>query len=268
MPKLFVVSDIHGFYDEMINALDKAGFDKNNEEHWLIVCGDVWDRGDQPIEVMHYLNSLHRKVLVKGNHESLFQELCDRGYPGMHDYSNGTYDTVCKFGDAGLGNSFDECCLVAYNRTKNFIDGMVNYFETKNYIFVHGWIPVTCKDGLPMYYRNNRKFEFNPDWRSAHYSEWEQARWLNGIDMARKGFTEPGKTVVCGHWHCSYGHYMQAMRDAIASGGSAFDVEIDEFGKTAIWEPYYSNGIIAIDRCTAHTGKVNVLVLEDEFVEE
>ena len=36
MPKLFVVSDIHGFYDEMMNALDEAGFDPSNEEHWLI----------------------------------------------------------------------------------------------------------------------------------------------------------------------------------------------------------------------------------------
>ena len=45
MPKFFVVSDIHGFYDIFIDALDKAGFDKNNEEHYLICCGDYFDRG-------------------------------------------------------------------------------------------------------------------------------------------------------------------------------------------------------------------------------
>ncbi len=263
MYKLFVVSDVHSFYDEMKNALNDAGFDPNNEEHWLIVCGDVWDRGSWPIETMRYLSDLPRKVLVKGNHESLFQELCDRGYPGHHDYSNGTYHTVCEFGDGGgLGRSFDEACLIAHQRTKGFIDSMVNYFETKNYIFVHGWIPVKCKDNLPMHYTRNRRFEFNPDWRDAHYSEWEQARWLNGMDMARKGCIEPEKTIVCGHWHCSYGH----MMDDMALNGP-FDC-IDEFGDTAIWEPYYGNGIIAIDRCTAHTGQVNVLVLEDEFLEE
>ena len=27
MPKFFVVSDVHGFYDEMKNALDEAGFE-------------------------------------------------------------------------------------------------------------------------------------------------------------------------------------------------------------------------------------------------
>lgn len=257
MPKLFCVSDIHGFYDELIYALYKVGFDENNENHWLIVCGDVWDRGSQPVEVMTYLQSLPRKVLVKGNHCSLFQDLCERGYPGSHDFSNGTYDTVCEFGGAGLGNDFDECCLTAYNRTKSFIDGMVNYFETKNYIFVHGWIPVICNDGMPMYYTRNRDFEFNPDWRSAHYSEWEQARWLNGIKMAHNGFIEPDKTIVCGHWHCSYGHMLNSVKT---------DNWITEFEEDAIWDPYYGEGVIAIDRCTAHTGEVNVLVLEDEFI--
>jgi hypothetical protein len=43
---------------------------------------------------------------------------------------------------------------------------------------------------------------------------------------------------------------------------------ISEFEEDAIWDPYYANGIIAIDGCTAHTGKVNVLVLEDEFIDE
>ena len=264
MPKFFCVSDIHGFYDEMKEALDSAGFDPNNEEHWLIVCGDVWDRGSQPVEVMNYLNCLPRKVLVKGNHESLLQDLCDRGYPGHHDYSNGTFDTVCEFGGVGEGKCFEECCILTEQRTKKFIYSMVNYFETKNYIFVHGWIPVVSKDDLPMYYRNNRKFEFYPSWRYAHAGEWNQARWLNGMDMARRGFVEPGKTIVCGHWHCSYGHYIDALKDALANDT---DLKVEEFGPTAIWEPYYGNGVIAIDRCTAHTGKVNVLVLEDEFLE-
>ena len=262
MAKLFCVSDIHGFYDEFCLALDNSGFDPENEEHWLIVCGDNFDRGPDPIGVMRYLNGLPRKVLIKGNHESLLQDLCERGYPGGHDHTNGTFDTVCELGGAGEGRCFDECCIIAEQRTKNFIYSMVPYFETKNYIFVHGWIPVTCKDGMPMYHRRNRKFEFNQDWRYAHASEWEQARWLNGIDMALKGFVEPGKTIVCGHWHCSYGH----MMDDMATKGM-FNC-IDEFGETAIWEPYYGNGIIAIDRCTAHTGEVNVLVLEDEFLEE
>lgn len=253
MPKFFVVSDVHGFYDEMRAALDESGFDPNNEEHWLISCGDNFDRGPQPVGVMGYLQDLPRKVLVKGNHESLLQDLCERGYPGNHDYSNGTFDTVCEFGRAGLGRSFEECCIITEQRTKKFIYSMVPYFETKNYVFTHGYIPVNCDDGLPMYYRRNRKFSKKEDWRESHASEWEQAMWLNGMEMVHNGF-DIEKCVVVGHWHSSWG------RMVFENG--------PEFGEGADFSPYYyDDKLIAIDGCTAYSGKVNVLVLEDEFLE-
>lgn len=254
MPKLFCVSDVHGFYDEMIDALNEAGFDKYNSEHYLLVLGDCFDRGQKPVEVMQYLIGLPRKVIIKGNHESLLQDLCESGYPGSHDMRNGTYDTVCKFGGESLGRSFDECCIITEQRTKNFIYDMVPYFETKNYVFTHGYIPVNCHDGLPMYHRRNRKFSKKEDWREAHASEWEQAMWLNGMEMVHNGF-DIEKCVVVGHWHASWG------RMVFENG--------PEFGEGADFSPYYyDDKLIAIDGCVAYTGKVNVLVLEDEFLED
>lgn len=248
MPKFFVVSDIHGFYDEMIDALDKAGFDKYNNQHFLLVLGDCFDRGPKPVEVMQYLISLPRKILCKGNHESLLQDLCERGYAGSHDISNGTYDTVCKFGGESLGRSFEECCIITESRTKNFLYSMVNYFETKNYIFVHSFVPLKNCDGFPMYYTRNRKFEIDPDWRHAHASDWEEARWGNPFKLAEQGFL-PNKTLVFGHW----GTYEVRSRDY--EGADLFD-------------PIYGDGYIGIDGTTALSGQVNVLVLEDEFLEE
>ena len=250
MPKFFVISDVHGFYDEMIKALNDAGFDKENENHWLISCGDNWDRGDKPVEVMRYLNSLPRKILIKGNHEDLFVKCCERGFPQSHDYSNGTYDTIEKFGNTSPFDAWDEKFIKALARTNFFLEQQKDYFETKNYIFVHGWIPVFSDSNCPAYYRRNRNYKFDPDWRNASESRWKDARWLNGMDMAYRGLIDK-KTVVCGHWHCSYGH---AVRD-----------ELSEFGEDANFEPYYDKGIIAIDACTAYTHKVNVLVLDDEF---
>lgn len=260
---LFVCSDIHSAYTPWMEALNKAGFNPHKYSHKIVVCGDLFDRMDESLQVYNFVNDMLKKdklIYVKGNHTSLLQECISRGYPERYDYSNGTEKTVIDM--APNADNFYNACTVVYEKMKPLWSKTVDYFETQKYIFVHGWIPLTCKDNLPSYYTRNRKFEFNPDWRFAHYSEWEQARWLNGMDMARKGFVEPGKTIVCGHWHCSYGH----MMDDMAKNGP-FDC-IDEFGDTAIWEPYYGEGIIAIDRCTAHTGQVNVLVLEDEFMEE
>lgn len=39
--KIFCISDVHSFFNEMIKALDEAGFDKNNSNHLLVVCGDL-----------------------------------------------------------------------------------------------------------------------------------------------------------------------------------------------------------------------------------
>lgn len=239
MPRLFCVSDIHGFYDELITALDEAGFDKDNEDHWLICCGDYFDRGPYPTAVMYYLRDLTRKILIRGNHEDLVVECCERGFPYRYDFSNGTVGTINELGGAGEGLPFDECCAVALEKVTGFFKTMVNYFETENYVFVHGWLP-----GVP--------FEKNPKWREADSRSWDDARWKNGMQNAMVAPIE--KTVVCGHYHASWG---RAHIDGIG----------EEFGEDADFSPFYMDGCIAIDACTALTHRVNVLVLEDEFLE-
>ncbi len=233
--KLFVCSDVHGFFDEFKRALDEAGFEPNNPEQLLIVCGDCMDRGGQPVEVMRYLMKLKNKVLIKGNHESLILECIEREYPGFHDYSNGTYNTICELGGAGEGRPFDECCLIAEQRIKPFIRQMVDYYETKNYIFVHSFIPTI------------------EDWRYAHASQWESARWGNPFQLAKQGLL-PDKTLVFGHWHCS--------------AGWAEKEGLSEFGEDAKFDVFYGDGYISIDACTAHSHKVNVIVLEDDLMED
>lgn len=252
MAKLFCISDVHGFYDEMCKALDEAGFDPNNEDHWLISCGDHFDRGDQPAEIMKYLMSLPRKILIKGNHEQLLVDCCERGYAMGHDFSNGTVATINNLGDAGMGYSFDECCTRTLVRTHIFMDSMVNYFETANYIFCHGFLPVQYDDCLPPYYRRNRKYSKMENWREAHQFQWDDAMWLNSYDMVDQGL-DIEKCVVAGHWNASYGRYKTMGKP--------------EFSPYTDFSPfYYDDKLIMIDACTAYSGKVNCLVLEDDFI--
>ena len=260
MPKLFVCSDIHSAYTPWMKALNKAGFDENNPDHKIIVCGDLFDRMDESKEVLHFAMNMANKdkiILIKGNHEILLEELCMREFPEWHDVSNGTKKTIEDLGGAGYGRPFDECCQITWNKTARYRELLVNYFETQNYIFVHSWIPVNKKKKLnpadkwvPLTIN-----EYMEDWRNANNVEWEDAMWGNPFNMWQEGLNQTGKTIVFGHWHCSTGHF-------IASG-----LELSEFGKDACWEPFIHDNIIAIDRCTAHTGEVNVLVLEDEFLE-
>lgn len=50
--KIFAVSDIHGHYHILKEALDRAGFDDSNDNHLLVCCGDYFDRGDENVEVL------------------------------------------------------------------------------------------------------------------------------------------------------------------------------------------------------------------------
>ena len=247
MSKFFVTSDIHSFYTPLKKALEEAGFDPSNEEHWLIVCGDCFDRGDESEEVLHFLMSLERKILVKGNHDTLLEDCCMREFPYSHDASNGTYRTIQDLGGGIYRRSFAECCCRTWDKLARYRELLVNYFETQNYIFVHSWIPTISQNGG--YYK------YDENWRDATDDRWEQAMWGNPFDRHFEGLNQTGKTIVFGHWNCSAGHKMLGRSN-------------DEFGENAIWEPCYVEGIIGIDRCTAHTGEANVVVVEDEFLEE
>jgi len=88
------------------------------------------------------------------------------------------------------------------------------------------------------------------DWREAAVMEWDYARGYNGMLAWSQGIKEPNKTIVCGHWHCSWGH-------------CNIDGKGTEFGKDADFTPFYGEGIIAIDTCTTLSRKVNCIVLED-----
>ena len=248
--KYYITSDTHGFYDELIEALQAAGYFDDTGSHKLVILGDLMDRGYQAEELQNFVVDLIEKdeiILIRGNHEDLFVELAtvDQGLPYSHHLSNETYDTALQL----TGYSFSRACInnddfaEAARETpfyKTIIPAMKDYFETANYVFTHGWIPcIMERDG---------SYSFYSAWREASREEWASARWYNGIDAARTANED--KTVICGHWHTSYGH-------------SKYEGKGSEFGEDADFSPYYGLCVIAIDACTDHSEKVNVIVIED-----
>ena len=117
---------------------------------------------------------------------------------------------------------------------------MLDYFETEHHIFVHGWIPCIQE-------RNG--YSSIGDWRNASADLWEKARWINGMAAFRYAY-EDDKTIICGHWHTSFGH-------------STIDHTGSQFGPDANFRPFYGTGIIALDACTAVSGFVNCIVVEN-----
>lgn len=258
--KYFIVSDIHSYFEPFYEAIEEKGFFKS-DDNVLIVLGDALDRGPDTNKVISFLLNLHREgrlIYVKGNHEELLVDCLQQISRGeimeiasgmSHHYSNGTYQTLLSIAnmDARTAIQYPDVLVARVMRSdyyKILLPSCVDYFETKTYIFVHGYIPTFVKGRMPY-----DKCKYNPDWRNASCEEWREARWLNGMAVACKHHViESGKTIMFGHFHTSYGHFY-------------FEKRGSELGKSADFSPFRAEGILAIDACTAHSGRVNCIVL-------
>ncbi len=260
--KYYVVSDVHGYYTELISELKLKGFFEDNTPHKLIICGDIFDRGEEAVKLQEFIIDLIRKdevIIIRGNHEDLAIDFLEKGPYMMygklslcasHYWKNGTVDTLSQLTKVkfpkmlyDMSKFVEKCKKTPY--ISEFIPAMVDYFETEHYVFVHGWIP--CAE---INMQDRKTYFYVEDWRNVSKQEWDNARWYNGMECGNQGVIEPNKTIVCGHWHCSYGHYHYGEAES-------------EFEESAIFEPFYGKGYIAIDACTALTHKINCIVLED-----
>jgi hypothetical protein len=211
----FIVSDIHGFYHELMEALDKVGYDKNNTEHILVVVGDIFDRGPDNLLVYKFLRGLpkDRRILIRGNHEDMFVELIGKSFPAYYDFQNKTVEAFCHLSgfkeDYLLFNVTNEISNIAKDYWAQIVevvkmmkidewiksDEWVEYFEIGDFILTHSFLPL-------------RHGDYNPDWRTdAKEHEWKKAHWGNPLEQYRIGFFEKeekkGKKLVFGHWHTS-----------------------------------------------------------------
>ncbi len=234
--KLFVVSDVHGHYTLLKEALDKAGFDKDNENHLLICCGDYFDRGNENVEVLKFFERLQHKILLRGNHEDLLLKLLQTGKVLPHHYINGTMRTLENFFGKYAIDPMDDTIDFSgktgtVDRICEFIENTVNYYETENYVFVHGWLPENAVS------QEARQQATPEDWAKARWVKWNE-RYIGSRPLA-------DKTLICGHLPTFYANTVDQKR-----GKNCCDI-------------FYGNGIVAIDAGTADSQQLNVLVLED-----
>ena len=248
--KYFVVSDVHSFYSLLIKALENQGFERHNPDHKLVVCGDAFDRGKEAVKVQDFLVEMqeqNRLIYICGNHEDLLMQMvAELPYivdhiEYTHHASNGTLSTLSQLTGMTISQIKRDPWRAQeyFSKTpfvKKLLPEIIDYAELGGCVFVHGWIP--C-------------FSHLNDWRDASNSEWKEARWWNGMEMwHNKACREPNKTIVCGHWHCSWGHAHDNPK------------LYDEWGQRANFEPYNREGILAIDGCVAYSGVMNCVVLE------
>lgn len=263
MQKYFVVTDVHSYYDEMIEALNKAGYDKTNTEHIFVSCGDLFDRGPKSKECLDYVLSIpkERRILIKGNHEENLIELIKgkRGFDES-DRHNGTYRTMRHL--CGTKSTKYENIIKGLKnnvKLKRYLKELIDFYRTEHYIFVHGWYPwdvIEDEDGAGKIkiIENDKERWWRARWMCG-FSEWYRIR---AILVNHLNITFPNEpTTVCGHWHTSYGH---ARLHGI---GKEFPNKGQRWKGNCCFDPFFDKNIIALDACTALTHMCNCVVLEE-----
>ena len=271
MQKFFITSDVHSFYDELLEAINKKGFQEDNPDHKLIICGDVFDRGPKSKEILQFAQFLgDRFIYIRGNHEDLLMD-CVRDIAagktiGFHHFSNGTVKTIeqlcdLKENELCFPRRSDSLNQFIYEKMKPILDWIntksIDYAEIGDYIIVHGWIPTTGDSIDSMGNLVHPRAIPMEQWGECGTITWEQARWENGMDMWKRGVKLPGKTIICGHFHSSWGH------SHIHQDRKEFPARNREDWQKS-FEPFADDGIIAIDSCCAYSGFLNCIVLEAE----
>jgi serine/threonine protein phosphatase 1 len=183
----YVISDIHGQYDQFITILDRINL---QDIDTLYVLGDILDRGPHPIRVLLKLMEMPNAICLVGNHEYmaveclsfLMQEVTDRS---LDELDHKTLDNLVTWQYNGAKTTIDEFRELSREMQEeviDFIKDMSIYEELtvggQDYLLVHA--------GLG---------NFDPartmDDYSLHDLIWKEA------DYSRQYFDD--KIVITGH---------------------------------------------------------------------
>lgn len=174
MPEYYVLSDVHNHYIDMINAIEKSGFDPNNKNHYFISLGNLTSgiiTDEETKQCINYVLSIpeERRILLAGEKEDA---LIDK-------YTNLTRK----------GKNVLPFCIIEY------IHSLKNFYETEKCIFTSSWIPtIELDDGTYIYDHN---------WRKAKPFNWREAHWLDPSLQSEYGTNQTHKDIICGNYLAS-----------------------------------------------------------------
>lgn len=118
---LYLISDIHGQYNDFRKILKKIAFDRGKDR--LIILGDILDRGPEGIRLLEYIKPYlmdHSMELLLGNHE-LFAMMYMKG-----DLEERTW---ISFGGGDTVKSIKQMMAAEQKALLHFLESLPCYLE-------------------------------------------------------------------------------------------------------------------------------------------
>lgn len=130
----FVIGDIHGCYDKLLDVLRQVEFDYNNDE--LISLGDVVDRGPDSFLCVEELLKIVHGIFIRGNHDETFRQSIVTGEENVL-YNQGGRETMLSYTrDTECGG---DPCKIPFEHIEFFMHKQKDYhIDAENNLFIHG----------------------------------------------------------------------------------------------------------------------------------
>jgi serine/threonine protein phosphatase 1 len=175
MEKTFVIADIHGCCQSLLELLDYIKPDPLSDR--LIFLGDYIDRGPQSREVVNEVINLKKKfpkiITLMGNHEQMLLEFLQNRDKGIF-LKYGGRETLKSYGISPPFNQNTADLIPAEHL--DFINSLDTYWEDNDYIYVHAGL----EPGI------------NLSRQSKQWCLWGREKFI-------KSDYDFGKTVIFGH---------------------------------------------------------------------
>jgi len=178
----YVISDIHGCYQEFVDLLKKINF---SDEDILYIIGDVIDRGPYPIKTLKYIMSQQNMTLIMGNHEKMMMDALKK--PREVQLGRDWTNQKCWYHNGGLitEKQFKNLKKEEQESILSYLEalplGLEVKTENKDYILIHG----------------GPTLGFNEDWDNQTLSE--DVLWERFYHLSSKDVIYPGKIIIVGH---------------------------------------------------------------------
>jgi len=248
--RYFVTSDIHDNYTLLIKSLKDQGFDFENIHDKLIICGDAFVFGHESGKLFEFLKKLKEKdklIFIFGNHDLNLLDNINQGHFNIHN-KKCVQNIVSYYIGKFIENDVELLQKIKGIGFEKFLkETMIPYFELKNTIFVHGFIPTKNK-------------QYVNDWRKLPIDQFKKCVTSDGMLLSMfYHVKEPGKTIVFGHY--------SAARCEIMKNANQVDwknkiyKDIHKIPLSA-FRPFYGDGFIAIDSSNRKSNFINVILLE------
>ncbi|GGE34643.1 serine/threonine protein phosphatase [Pullulanibacillus camelliae] len=151
MKRIIAISDIHGEIHKFERLLEALEFNPDHDQ--LILLGDYVDRGPDSKAVIEKVMRLRDQgaILLKGNHEDMMEKAFQNESNIKHWLRNGGLETLRSYEYTIPSAQLEEAVSAFIPLKKNeavtkhldFIQTLDHYYETDDYIFVHGGVDPT-----------------------------------------------------------------------------------------------------------------------------